>query len=139
MYYRISNLLKYSQITKDNNIKTENYTYMNKKQIRLTESDLKQIVKESVAKILNEMEGQEPVNTNVQQPQMNNTQQQQQQTQQQGQQQMTAYQKALVKFLDRMRQAINGNYQLLQKIDKRTDYIEQTIIRYQKRGQQYWR
>lgn len=45
------------ETTKDNNIKTENYTYMNKKQIRLTESDLKQIVKESVNKILNEAYG----------------------------------------------------------------------------------
>ena len=125
------------ETTKDNNIKTENYTYMNKKQIRLTESDLKQIVKESVAKILNEMEGQEPVNTNVQQPQMNNTQQQQQQTQQQqGQQQMTAFQQSLVKYLNGMGQAINRNYQLLQKIDKVTDYVGQTT-QYQQRGQQY--
>lgn len=37
----------------ENNSKTEN-RHMNKKQIRLTESDLKQIVKESVSKILNE-------------------------------------------------------------------------------------
>jgi hypothetical protein len=48
------------ETTKDNNIKTENYTYMNKKQIRLTESDLKQIVKESVNKILNEAYGTMP-------------------------------------------------------------------------------
>ena len=109
--------------------------YMNKKQIRLTESDLKQVVKESVAKILNEMEG------NVQQPQqMNNTQQQQQQTQQQqqGQQQMTAFQQALVKYLNGMGQAINRNYQLLQKIDKVTDFVGQTIL-YQERGQRYGR
>ena len=100
---------------------------MNNKQIRLTESDLKQIVKESVAKILNEMEGQGPVNTNVQQPQMNNTQQQQ------GQQQMTAFQQALVKYLNGMGQAINRNYQLLQKIDKVTDYVGQAT-QYQQRG-----
>ena len=104
---------------------------MNNKQIRLTESDLKQIVKESVAKILNEMEGQEPVNTNMQQPQMNNTQQQTQQ--QQGQQQMTAFQQSLVKYLNGMGQAINRNYQLLQKIDKATDYVGQTT-QYQQRG-----
>ena len=40
----------------NNDIKTENIR-MNKKQIRLTESDLKQIVKESVNKILNEAYG----------------------------------------------------------------------------------
>lgn len=38
----------------ENNSKTENRRHMNKKQIRLTESDLKQIVKESVNRILNE-------------------------------------------------------------------------------------
>lgn len=38
----------------ENNSKTENRRHMNKKQIRLTESDLKQIVKESVNKILRE-------------------------------------------------------------------------------------
>ena len=40
----------------ENNTKTEN-RHMNKKQIRLTESDLKQIVKESVSKILSEAYG----------------------------------------------------------------------------------
>ena len=40
----------------ENNSKTEN-RHMNKKQIRLTESDLKQIVKESVGKILSEAYG----------------------------------------------------------------------------------
>ncbi len=40
----------------NNDIKTENIR-MNKKQIRLTESDLKQIVKESVSRILNEAYG----------------------------------------------------------------------------------
>lgn len=43
-----------TKTAKDNNIKTENYTNMNKKLIRLTESDLKQIVKESVSKLLKE-------------------------------------------------------------------------------------
>ena len=43
------------ETTKDNNIKTENYTYM-KKLIRLTESDLHRVVKESVDKILKEMD-----------------------------------------------------------------------------------
>ena len=43
----------------NNDIKTENIR-MNKKQIRLTESDLKQIVKESVNKILNEAYGTMP-------------------------------------------------------------------------------
>ena len=42
------------ETTKDNNIKTENYTYMNKKQIRLTESDLHRIIRGSVNKILSE-------------------------------------------------------------------------------------
>ena len=42
------------QQSKDNN-KLNTEQYMNKKQIRLTESDLKQIVKESVNKILNEV------------------------------------------------------------------------------------
>lgn len=41
------------ETTKDNNIKTENYTYM-KKLIRLTEGDLHRVVKESVDKILKE-------------------------------------------------------------------------------------
>jgi len=48
-----ANVEKNTEITKDNNIKEEKYTYM-KKLIRLTESDLKQIVKESVNKILSE-------------------------------------------------------------------------------------
>ncbi len=43
------------ELNKNNGIKTEQY--MNKKQIRLTESDLKQIVKESIDKILNEAYG----------------------------------------------------------------------------------
>ena len=46
------------EINKNNDIKTEQY--MNKKQIRLTESDLKQIIKESVSKILNEAYGTMP-------------------------------------------------------------------------------
>ena len=45
----------------NNDIKTENIR-MNKKQIRLTESDLKQIVKESVNKILSEAYGTMPHN-----------------------------------------------------------------------------
>ena len=45
----------------NNDIKKENIR-MNKKQIRLTESDLKQIVKESVNKILNEAYGTLPRN-----------------------------------------------------------------------------
>lgn len=40
----------------ENNSKTENRIHMNKKLIRLTESDLYRIVKESVNKILNEMD-----------------------------------------------------------------------------------
>ena len=47
------------QQSKDNN-KLNTEQYMNKKQIRLTESDLKQIVKESVNKILNEAYGTMP-------------------------------------------------------------------------------
>ena len=51
------------ETTKDNNIKTKKYTYMNnKKQIRLTESDLHNIVKESVSKILSEAYGTMPHN-----------------------------------------------------------------------------
>ena len=43
------------ETTKDNNIKTKKYTYMNnKKQIRLTESDLHRIVNESVRRIIKE-------------------------------------------------------------------------------------
>lgn len=47
------------QQSKDTN-KLNTEQYMNKKQIRLTESDLKQIVKESVNKILNEAYGTSP-------------------------------------------------------------------------------
>ena len=50
----------------NNNIKTKNIR-MNKKQIRLTESDLKQIVKESVNKILNEAYGTVPKQDKVSQ------------------------------------------------------------------------
>lgn len=50
------------ETTKDNNIKTKKYTYMNnKKQIRLTESDLKQIVKESIKRILKENDVQKEI------------------------------------------------------------------------------
>ena len=48
-----ANVEKNTEITKDNNIKEEKYTYM-KKLIRLTESDLHRIVKESVNRIMNE-------------------------------------------------------------------------------------
>ena len=60
---------------------------------------------------------------------MNNAQQQQTQ-------QMTSFQQSLVKYLYGMGQAINRNYQLLQKIDKATDYTAQTT-QYQQRRQQY--
>ncbi len=100
-----------------------------KQRIKLTESDLHNIVKESVTKILNEIGEQENVDTNMQQPQMNNTQQQQTQ-------QTTSFQQSLVKYLYGIGQAINRNYQLLQKIDKATDYTAKTT-QYQQRRQQY--
>jgi len=57
-----ANVQQNIETTKDNSIKTENKQYktntnMNKKQIRLTESDLHRIVKESVKKVLNEKDG----------------------------------------------------------------------------------
>ena len=48
-----ANVEKNTEITKDNNIKEEKYTYM-KKLIRLAESDLHRIVKESVKRVLRE-------------------------------------------------------------------------------------
>ena len=48
------------QQSKDNN-KLNTEQYMNKKQIRLTESDLKQIVKESISKILSEAKKKDPM------------------------------------------------------------------------------
>jgi N-acetylglutamate synthase/N-acetylornithine aminotransferase len=108
---------------------------MNNQQIRLTESDLKQIVKESVAKILNEIEGQEPVNTNTQQPQMNNTQQQQAQQQNN---QLSQYQQAIWKFCQQVAKRMMDNEKAMQRIDKGVNAIWQTL-QYQQRGQQYGR
>ena len=51
-------IMDYEKSHKTN--ENKQYTNMNKKQIRLTESDLKQIVKESVNKILNEAYGTSP-------------------------------------------------------------------------------
>lgn len=51
-------IMDYEKSHKSN--ENKQYTNMNKKQIRLTESDLKQIVKESVNKILNEAYGTSP-------------------------------------------------------------------------------
>jgi hypothetical protein len=61
-----ANVQQNIETNKNNDIKTENI-FMNKKQIRLTESDLKQIVKESVNKILYEAYGTMPTQDKVSQ------------------------------------------------------------------------
>ena len=104
----------------------------NKKQIRLTESDLHRIVKESVDKILNEMGGQEPVSVNSQQPQINNAQPQQQpQQSQQHNNQLTPFQQGIQKWCQQAAAKIMN-------IEKVTNAIWQTL-QYQQRGQQYRR
>ena len=57
--FQDANVQQNIETNNNNDIKTENIR-MNKKQIRLTESDLKQIVKESVNKILGEAYGSSP-------------------------------------------------------------------------------
>lgn len=80
---------------------------MKNKQIKLTESELHDLIVESVNGILNEI--------GVQQPAAGGNGVQQAQGQQQ---QMTAFQQSLAKYLTGMARAINTNYQMLQRIEK---------------------
>ena len=100
-------------VSENNRIKTNRN--MNKKMIRLTESDLHTIVEDVVSSMMNGM----GVNGQSQQQPQQQTQQTQQQ---QGQQnnQATAYQQALTKYLNQMNQNIVAQFG---NINKKLDYI----------------
>ena len=110
---------------------------MNKKPIRLTESDLHTIVEDVVSSMMNGMglngqSQQQPRQQYQSQSQQQPQPQQQQRQQQQGQQQqgeqnqqqqtaqMTAYQQALTRFLNQMNQNIVTQFG---EINKKLDYI----------------
>ena len=102
----------------------------NKKQIRLTESDLNQIVKETVLNVLNEMGGQGQIGDNMQQQQQ--AQQQTVNTQQQAQSQnnqLTQYQQAIWKFCQQVAQKMQENEKAIQRIDKGINAIWEAMQR----------
>lgn len=122
-------------VSENNRIKTNRN--MNKKPIRLTESDLHTIVEDVVSSMMNGMglngqSQQQPRQQYQSQSQQQPQPQQQQRQQQQGQQQqgeqnqqqqtaqMTAYQQALTRFLNKMNQNIVTQFG---EINKKLDYI----------------
>lgn len=89
---------------------------MDKKQVNLTESNLKQIVKEAINGLLNE---------DGEQGNVANSMNQQQPTQQQ----TTAFQQNLARYLNAMYKLIENNYKLSQEIYRITQYNNQYLRR----------